>query len=436
MPRGATGGHRSGVRRSRFLHLILVPALTPHPWFASLTMGGPQLGGGAFICGAGKSRLNGRVRRFPKLANEVPTMPTITVLPGDDAAPEAVWPAVEVLSVLAPAVQWVRLPTGEQAQEQYGRAEFADVIREAVDATDTCLFGAASGKTPGAAYLRWGKDTFANVRPVRWRPGFRSPLADPQGIDYVIVRENLEDLYVGVEGPLSDLASLAPRRIRDGRLIDLTQHGIYALKVITEEETIRLARFSGNLALRRKDEGRPGKVTVSSKYNVLPKSDGLFRQVVESIVRDEFPQLAFESFIVDDFARRIVMTPKALDVVVLPNLYGDVLSDAGAGTIGGLGLAPSGCYGDDYAYFESVHGTAPDIAGRHIINPTATLLSAVMMLAYLGMTEEARRLDEAISQVYTEGEHLTPDQGGTASTEAFCRDVQNRLEAGAAKAHG
>ena len=132
---------------------------------------------------------------------------------------------------------------------------------------------------------------------------------------------------------------------------------------------------------------------------MLRKSDGLFREVVEATAQ-EYPDLGYEQYIVDDFARRLVASPSQFDVVVMPNLYGDILSDVAAGAIGGLGLAPSGCYGDTYAYFESVHGSAPDIAGRNIINPTATLLSAALLLDYLGWAGEARRLEDAIAQVY------------------------------------
>src|SRR4029077_9986544 len=132
-----------------------------------------------------------------------------------------------------------------------------------------------------------------------------------------------------------------------------------------------------------------------------------FRAIVEEVAGG-YPEVKYEQYIVDDFARRIVQSSKDLDVVVMPNLYGDILSDAAAGTIGGLGVAPSGCYGDNYAYFESVHGTAPDIMGQHIINPTATMLSAVLMLEYLGFGDAAKRFDDAVRKVYGEGRTLTP----------------------------
>ena len=159
---------------------------------------------------------------------------------------------------------------------------------------------------------------------------------------------------------------------------------------------------------------------------MLPESDGLFREVALRVAPD-YPEIEFESFIVDDFAHRLVARPHELDVVVLPNLYGDVLSDAAAALAGGLGLAASGCYGDDYAYFESAHGTAPDIAGRNIINPTATLLSAAMMLDYLGLQDAGAGLVRAIELVYAEGKVLTPDQGGRASTGEFCDAVSAAL---------
>lgn len=351
----------------------------------------------------------------------------VLVLPGDDAAPEAVRPSVALLKMLAPELVWTELPSGEEGTAQYGREGFARLVRQAIEGSQTTLFGAGSGKTPATTYLRWGKDTFANVRPVRWRPGFRSPLTRPQGIDFVIVRENLEDLYVGVEGELHELAPLQPHRGRDGAPIDTGARGAFAIKIITEAATRRVARFACDLALRRKEAGGMGKVTCSSKYNVLPATDGLFRRTVEAVVRDEYPALTYEQFIVDDFARRLVACPHELDVVVLPNLYGDILSDEAAAVIGGLGLAPSGCYGDHYAYFESVHGSAPDIAGRHVINPTATLLSAVMMLEYLGRHDQARRLDDAVSRVYAAGSALTRDQGGTAGTAQFCDAVAELL---------
>ena len=343
-------------------------------------------------------------------------MPRVVVIEGEDAAPEAVRPTVALLDRLGLDLEWLRPPIDDHA-----------ATRRAIDESATTLFGATSGPSAWALfYLRWGKATYANVRPARWLPGFRSPLARPQGIDFVIVRENLEDLYVGVEG---DLEALRPAGLKSPTLrapvADL-RPGRFALKVITQAGTTRVVRFAFEFARWRKREGRPGKVTCATKHNMLPQSDGLFRSVATEIAAT-YPDIAFESFLADDFARRLVADPHALDVVVLPNLYGDILSDTAAGVIGGLGLAASGCYGDSYAYFESAHGTAPDIAGRNVINPTATILSATMMLDYLGFADAARRLESAVTRVYADGEHLTPDQGGTATTTDFCNAVARYL---------
>jgi isocitrate/isopropylmalate dehydrogenase len=343
----------------------------------------------------------------------------VAVIPGDDAAPEAVHATLGVLRTMSLPLEWDVVPDGP-ALAELASAEREQLVRDAVDRCDTALFGATSGTTGGVWYLRWGKDTFANVRPIRWRRGVPSPLRDPDGIDYVIVRENLEDLYSGIEGDLDELraSTLAPPRHRPGA----TGPGRYAVKVITAKNTERVAHAACRLA-----QSRPRrKVTCSAKYNVLRASDGFFRETVASVVAG-YPDLEYEEFIVDDLARRLVASPHELDVVVLPNSYGDILSDAGAATVGGLGVVPSGCYGDEYAYFEPVHGTAPDIAGRGIVNPTATLLSAVMMLDHLGLPDDARRLEGAVDAALLAGDALTPDLGGTGTTETFAEAVARRV---------
>jgi len=159
---------------------------------------------------------------------------------------------------------------------------------------------------------------------------------------------------------------------------------------------------------------------------MLPATDKWFCDIVREIA-EEYPGLDHREFIIDDMAHRLVVEPHDLDVLLLPNLYGDILSDLGAGTVGGLGLAPSGCYGNNFAYFESSHGTAPDLEGRGVINPTATLLSASMMLRYLNLEESANRLETALAEVYRSGAQLTPDQGGSAPTERFAEAVIGEL---------
>jgi isocitrate/isopropylmalate dehydrogenase len=350
----------------------------------------------------------------------------IVVIEGEDAAPEAMRPTVALIDRFGLSIEWLRPPVGLRALGPHG-STFPDEARRAIDDSDATLFGATSGPSAAALlYLRWGKATYANVRPAKWFPGCRSPLARPEGIDLVIVRENLEDLYVGVEGDLDSLAPLALQSATARRPVTELGRGRFALKVITEAGAERVIRFAFELARRRRRPNRKAKVTCATKHNMMPQTDGLFRDVARRIA-EQYSDVAFEIFLADDFARRLVASPQDLDVVVTPNLYGDLFSDLAAGVIGGLGLAGSGCYGDGYAYFESVHGTAPDIAGKNVINPTATILSAVMMLEHLGFADAARRLERAVEQVYADGTTLTPDQGGTSTTSAFCEAVAARL---------
>ena len=361
-------------------------------------------------------------RRGSPAADEGPgLLKTIAVIEGDDAAPEAMRPTVELLQALNLGLDFVYPQVGEEALAAGGSA-FPDAAKAIIDGADATFFGAASGSAGTALmYLRWGKQTYANVRPCQYLPGCASPLRAPEGIDFAIVRENLEDLYVGCEGPLEDLAplGLAGRTIR--RPVHHLGAGRYAIKAITRAGTERVVRFACELAAKRR-----GKLTCAAKYNMLRGSDGFFVEVAEEVA-GAFPNVEFERFIVDDFACRMIREPQRFDVVVMPNLYGDILSDAAGGLLGSLGLAPSACYGDDYAYFEPAHGTAPDIAGRNVINPTATLLSAAMMLEYLDYPHEGARLREAVRRAYADGRALTPDQGGKAGTAEFCRAVAAAL---------
>ncbi|MCB1647262.1 MAG: isocitrate/isopropylmalate dehydrogenase family protein, partial [Pseudomonadales bacterium] len=314
----------------------------------------------------------------------------VCVIEGDDASPEAVRPTIELLGSLGLPIEFCYPVIGEAAISQGDKALPA-TARKLIDSCDTTFFGSTNGASSAALfYLRWGKQTFANIRPCTWFEGARSALADPRDIDFLLVRENLEDLYVRAEGDLADLpegqfVSATARRDLAGM-----EPGRYAMKVITEAGAERVIRFAFELALQREQ-----RLTVTAKYNMLPHSDGLFVEVAQAVAQ-EYPEVTLETFIVDDFACRLITQPQHFDVVVMPNLYGDILSDAAAGLVGGLGMAASGCYGNDYAYFESAHGTAPDIAGQHIINPTANLLSAAMMLSYLEFFEASQALITAV----------------------------------------
>ncbi len=345
----------------------------------------------------------------------------VAVIIGEDASPEVMLPTLQLLETMDCGIDFNVLLVGADAREQYGTS-FPDAARDAIDAADAAFFGSTNGASATALfYLRWGKQTYANVRPCRWQPGFNSPLKSPEGIDFVVVRENLEDLYVGIEGNVLELRDLPLMSQTARRPLAELGAGKFALKLITEAGSERVIRFAFELAATRRQ-----KVTVACKYNMLSLSDGLFRQTGNRIAK-EYPSIRHETLIIDDFAYQMNANPQQFDVVVMPNLYGDILSDSAAGLIGGLGLMPSGCYGEDYAYFESAHGTAPDIAGNNVINPTATLLSAAMMLDYLGRNTAANTLRNAVTAVYEQGEVLCADQGGQATTTSFIDAVATHL---------
>ncbi len=350
-------------------------------------------------------------------------MKTIVALPGEGIGIEVVDATCEVLAGTGLPLKIVTPAQGAAALKSHGTA-LPDETKQAARAADGVLFGAAGpSSSPVVSWLRWEMSAWGGVRPIKFYPGMRSPLADPEGIDYVIIRENSEGLYPGREGDLGDLARALPDLgDKSGRKVKEYGEGTFAVKVVTPVGAERIARFAVKLARARKAQGKPGKVTCVTKSNVLPRTDGLFQATAERIVR-EAGDLAFEHFHVDDAARRLVRFPKSMDVVLCMNLYADILSDLGAETAGGLGLAPSGNHGDGWAYFESVHGSAPDIAGRGIANPTATIRSAILMLEHVGFPAEAARLDAAVARVYRDAKTLTPDQGGTASTRDMARAV-------------
>ena len=350
--------------------------------------------------------------------------PTVCVVPGDDAAPEVMRPTVEVLRSLAPDVQFVEAACGRDAQSRYGDA-FPAETRTAIDTADCTLFGASGGPSrPILWYLRWGKMTYANIRPVRWYPGYASPMAHPERIDYVIVRDNLEGLYPPREGDVAELSALSSSSTW-WQAPPTDKVGAYAVRITTDEQMQRVAISACELALQRQASGYPGRVTLGAKYSIQPRTDGRFRSIVRDTVR-EYATLSYQEYLIDDLARRMVASPETLDVVVLSNEHGDILADVASGSIGGLGLSPSACYGENYAYFEPVHGSAPDLVGKGIINPTAMLLTGAMLLEYFGYNGQAQRLSDAIAQVYEEGKVLPVDQDGKASMSEFVSAVMTR----------
>ena len=289
-------------------------------------------------------------------------------------------------------------------------------VHERIDAADTVLFGSTNGTTPGVVYMRWGRRTYANVRPVRWRPGFRSPLARPEGIDYLIVRENLEDAYIGVMGDVDDLHSSG--------LVGPKARLAYAGRGPLRGQGHHPGRSGegGPLLLRAgpapQGRGLTGKLTVSAKTNMLPKTDRYFCDIVREVAQD-YPDVAYEQFIVDDMAHRLVVHPHDLDVLLLPNLYGDVLSDEGAATSAGSAWPPRAATATTSPTSSRPTAPPPTSPASTASTPPPRCSSAVMLLDHLGLGAAARQLDAAIAAVYAEGRTLTADQGGTASTEEF-----------------
>ncbi|KGQ21050.1 homoisocitrate dehydrogenase [Thermus filiformis] len=323
----------------------------------------------------------------------------ICLIEGDGIGHEVVPAARKVLEATGLPLEFIEAEAGWETFERRGISVPEETV-EKIMASDATLFGAATSptrKVPGffgaIRYLRRRLDLYANVRPAKSRP---LPGSRP-GVDLVIVRENTEGLYVEQE-----------RRYLDVAIADA---------VISKKASERIGRYALRLASRR-----PRKLLhAAHKANVLPVTQGLFLDTVKEVAQ-EFPEVTLKDIIVDNCAMQLVMRPEQFDVIVTTNLLGDILSDLTAGLVGGLGLAPSGNIGDRYAVFEPVHGSAPDIAGKGIANPTATILSAAMMLEHLGELEAARRIEAAVDRVLAEGPH-TPDLGGTATTEAFTEAV-------------
>jgi isocitrate dehydrogenase (NAD+) len=240
--------------------------------------------------------------------------------------------------------------------------------------------------------LRKTLDLYANLRPVKNLPGVKSRF---DGVDVVLVRENTEDLYSGLEH-------------------EVVPGVVESLKIITERASTRIAHFAFQYA---KNKGRK-KIHAIHKANIMKLSDGLFLKSIRAVA-SEYPEIEYKELIVDNACLQMVMDPQQFDMLLLPNLYGDVMSDLAAGLVGGLGVVGSANIGTEAAMFEAVHGTAPDIAGKGQANPTALLMSAILMLDHLGEHSAARRIEAALECVYREGKHTTPDVGGKAGTDEF-----------------
>jgi isocitrate/isopropylmalate dehydrogenase len=352
----------------------------------------------------------------------------IVILGGDGVGPEVAAVASDILKEMSPDFEITEPPCGEPALERYGTS-FPEETKRLCDEADAVLFGAAGGASvPVLIYLRWDMDNYVNIRPVKYYSGSQTPLKDAGGIDFVILRENSEGLYPPREGDLSFLAERLPefqdRFVKRG-FADFGA-GKFAVRVISIKGSQRMMQFACEFTAKRKKAGFPGKLTCVTKANVLSETDGVFYAAAENEITN-YSQLTLEHFYVDDMSRRLIRYPKDMDVIVVSNMFGDILSDEAAELVGGMGMAASGCIGGKTPYFEPVHGSAPKYAGKNIINPTAMILSAKMMLDHLGLAEPARALEDAVAAVYREGKHLTQDQKGKATTTEFAKAVLDKL---------
>jgi isocitrate dehydrogenase (NAD+) len=330
----------------------------------------------------------------------------VTPIRGEGMFPEVAAATRRILEAAGVQIDWEEIAGRAGAStdhDQRVNQEAIDAVRRNRIALKGPLATAIAGGAPSVnVALRKSLDLYANLRPVKNIPGVKSHF---ENVDLVLVRENTEDLYSGLEH-------------------EVVPGVVESLKIITEKVSTRIARFAFDYARRH---GRK-EIHAIHKANIMKLSDGLFLKSVRTVAA-QFPAIQYKELIVDNACMQIVMDPLQFDMLLLPNLYGDVMSDLAAGLVGGLGVVPSANIGDDCAMFEAVHGTAPDIAGKGLANPTALLLSAILMLDHLGERAAGEKIEAALLQVYRDGIYTTRDVGGKASTEQFANAVIETLNA-------
>src|SRR5215203_4971904 len=329
---------------------------------------------------------------------------TITLIPGDGIGPEVSSAVVRIIEATGVDIKWETHYAGAQALEKFG-STLPDDLLESIERNRVALKGPITtpigkGFTSVNVGLRKALDLYANLRPVRALPNVPSRYPE---LDLVVVRENTEDLYSGIEHVV-------------------VPGVVESIKIITEKASTRIARYAFEFARR---EGRK-KVTAVHKANIMKLSDGLFLDCFRNVAAN-YPEIEADDKIVDNACMQLVMRPEQFDIMLLENLYGDIVSDLCAGLVGGLGLVPGANIGEKGAVFEAVHGSAPDIAGQGIANPTALLQSGILMLRYIGEREAADRIENALFAVFTEGQVRTRDIGGTAKTAEFADAIIQKL---------
>jgi isocitrate dehydrogenase (NAD+) len=331
----------------------------------------------------------------------------VTLIPGDGIGPEVTEAAARVVEATGVAVEWEHVALSSDVILAAGK-ELPEAVLESLDRTRCGLKGPVTTPVAGGfksvnVALRKKLDLFANVRPVKMLPGLQTRFSDLP-IDMVIFRENTEDLYSGLEH-------------------EVVKDVVESLKIITRFASMRIAHYAFSYAVRQ----RRRKVTAVHKANIMKLSDGLFLRCCREVAA-QYPEIEYRELIVDNASMQLVMRPETFDILLLPNLYGDIVSDLAAGLVGGLGIVPGANMGESHAVFEAVHGSAPDIAGQGKANPTALIQSAVMMLRHLNEIPAAERVQRALEKTYREGKVLTGDVGGKSSTTEFTKAVIGNLE--------
>ena len=326
-------------------------------------------------------------------------MHTVTLIPGDGIGPEVTNAMVKVVEASGAKINWEKVQAGEAVIEKYNTA-IPDYVIDSIKKNKVAIKGpittpVGKGFKSVNVTLRQKLDLYVNLRPIKSFKGIKSRYED---VDLVIVRENTEDLYAGIEHKIGDYAA-------------------ESIKIITKPACERICQFAFDYA---KDNNRK-KVTGVHKANIMKLSDGLFLNTFREVAKDY--NIESDDLIVDAAAMNLVLNPENYDVMVMPNLYGDILSDLCSGLVGGLGIIPGANIGKDVAVFEAVHGSAPQIAGQNIANPTAIIQSSVMMLKYLGEVDAAKKIEKALEEVFLKGEKLTVDLGGNSTTEEFTDEI-------------
>ena len=331
-------------------------------------------------------------------------MHNLTLIPGDGIGPEITDAVIEIIEKAGVEINWDVQHAGADVAEKEGTPLPTRVIESikknkvALKAPVTTPIG--KGFRSVNVQLRKELDLYSNLRPCKNLEGIKTRFDD---VNLVIVRENTEDLYAGIE-----------------RQID--ENTAESIKIITRDASIRICKFAFEYAMKNNRKT----VTAVTKANICKLTDGLFLRCAQEIAK-KYPQIEYKEILVDNLCMQLVQAPEKFDVLVLPNLYGDIVSDLAAGLIGGLGVAQGANIGKDYAVFEPVHGSAPDIKGQNKANPTALLLSAIEMLKYIGEIDCANNIDKALRKVLSEGKILTPDLGGSSSTIEFKNEIIKNL---------